>query len=103
MGPGERQIEMDALKKQLIEHKLRVHQFAADGNCMYNSILHHLKLVGSELDFDETVTGYDLPQRILCAIELSILCLSSMRSTGIMRSSPSTASNCKTSSSVMDR
>lgn len=57
MGPGERQIEMDALREQLTEHKLRVHQVAADGNCMYNAILHQLDLVGNSAQFEPSVNG----------------------------------------------
>lgn len=50
MGPGEREIEMEAMKQQLLGQNLRVHQIAADGHCLYNAVAHQMKLSGQKFD-----------------------------------------------------
>lgn len=40
-----KQIEMDALAPILAQKRMKVHAIPADGNCLFNAIIHQLKLV----------------------------------------------------------
>lgn len=54
MGPSERDVEMTKLRTQLAGLNLRVHTIAADGNCMYNAVLHQLNQI-PEADGDVAI------------------------------------------------
>lgn len=56
MGPGERQIEMNALLEQIGKYQLRVHQIPADGNCMYSAILHQCRLSNASFEVEDSVS-----------------------------------------------
>lgn len=57
MGPGDREVELEALKSQLLGQNLGIHQIQADGHCLYNAVAHQMKLSGQNFDVDASAVG----------------------------------------------
>lgn len=52
---GPRVIEMDTIKKNLVEYGLEIHTIPADGNCLYCAINHQLQITGRTSRTSQTV------------------------------------------------
>ncbi|EZA61652.1 hypothetical protein DMN91_009923 [Ooceraea biroi] len=46
---GKRNVEMEAIKKILLERNLMVYEIPSDGHCLYNAVAHQLKINGETL------------------------------------------------------